>query len=235
MIDSRIFSYLTFGRMLGRDDDRRHFDRAAIDVAHRDLALGVGAQKIELTGFAELGEIFHQPMRHRDRQRHDFGRLVAREAEHQALIAGALFLVQAFALGDALRDVGRLRLDRGQDGAHVAVEADFGAVVADVDGGLPRDFHIVRTRLAGDFAGQHDEPGLGERLERDARVGVFGQQRVEDGIRNLVAHFVRMAFGDRFGSEEEILKRHYSRLLLAKRFSGARRRSDSADAGGARA
>ena len=85
-------------------------------------------------------------MRHRDRQRHDFGGLVARESEHQALVAGALFLVQAFALGDALRDVGRLGLDRGQDRTHIAVEADFGAVVADVDGGLARDFHIVRLR-----------------------------------------------------------------------------------------
>ena len=130
LFDDRLadFFVFDFGRMLGRDDDRRHFDRASINVAHRDLALGVGAQKIELTGFAELGEIFHQPMRHRDRQWHHFGRLVAREAEHQALIAGALLLVQAFALGHALRDVGRLRLDRGQHGAHVAVEADLGAV-----------------------------------------------------------------------------------------------------------
>ena len=206
--------------MLRRDDDRRHFDRAAIDVAHRDLALGVGPQKIELTAFAELGEIFHQPMRHRDRQRHDLRRLVARESEHQALIAGALFLVQAFALGDALRDVGRLRLDGGQHRAHIAVEADLGAVVTDFDRGLPRDFHIVGTRLAGYLAGEHDQPGLGERFERDPRVGVLFQQRVEDGVRNLVAHFVRMAFGDRLGSEQEILKRHYSRLLLGKRLFG---------------
>ncbi len=221
--------------MLRRDDDRRHFDRAAIDVAHGDLALGVGAQKIELLAFAELGEIFHQPMRHRDRQRHGLRRLVARESEHQALIAGALFLVEAFALGDALRDVRRLRLDRGQHGAHVAVEADLGAVVADVERGLSRDFHIVGTRLAGYLAGQNYQAGLGEGLERDPRVGVFLEQRVEDGIRNLVAHFVRMAFGDRLGGEQEILKRHYSRLLLGKRIArwpDADR--NSTDAGGAR-
>ena len=175
-------------------------------------------------------------MRHRDRQRHELRRLVAREAEHQALVAGALFLVQAFALGDALRDVGRLRLDRGQHRAHIAVEADFGAVVADVDGGLARDFHDSQaSRVLVISPASTMSPVLASDLERDARVGVFGEQRVEDGVRNLVAHLVGMAFGDRFRSEEEILKRHYSRLLLAKRFSGARRRSDSADAGGARA
>src|SRR5271154_3378102 len=203
--------------MLRRDYDRRHFDRTVVDVTYGDLALGVGPQKIELAGFAKLGEIFHEPMRHRDRQRHDFRRLVAGEAEHQALVASALFLVQAFALGDALRDIRRLRLDRGEDGATVAVEADLGAVVADFDRSLPRDFDVVGTRLAGYLAGQHDEPGLGERLERDARVGVLGQQSVEHGVRDLIAHFVGMALGDRLRSEEEILKRHYSRLLLAKR------------------
>jgi len=168
--------------MLRRDDDRRHFDRPAVGVAHRDLALRVGTQKIELTAFAQLGEIFHQPMRHRDRQRHRLRRLVARETEHQALIAGALFLVQPLSLGDTLRDIGRLRLDGGQHRAPVAVETDVGAVVPDFDRGLPRDFHIVGACAAGYLAGQHDKPGLGERLERDARVGVLGDERIEHGV-----------------------------------------------------
>ena len=103
-LDDRLTDFFVFnvGRMLRRDDDCGDFDRAAVDVAHRDLALGVGAQKIELTGFAELGEIFHQPMRHRDWQRHNLRRLVARKTEHQSLVARPLFLVEAFALGDAL-------------------------------------------------------------------------------------------------------------------------------------
>ena len=33
--------------------------------------------------------------------------------------------------------------------------------------------------------------------------GVPGQQRVEDGVGNLVAHLVRVALGDRLGREEE--------------------------------
>ena len=158
-LDDRLADLFVFGvgRMLRRDDDRVDFDRAAIDVAHGDLALGVGPQKIELPGLAEPGEIFHQPMRHRDRQRHDFRRLVAGEPEHQALVAGALFLVEAFTFGDTLGDIGRLRLDRGQHGATVAVETDLGAVVTDLDCGLPRNLHVVGARAAGYLAGQHDQ------------------------------------------------------------------------------
>src|SRR5208282_4486280 len=109
-------------------------------------------------------------------------RLVARETEHQALIAGALFLVQALSLGDTLRDIGRLRLDGGQHRATVAVETNFGAVVTNFDRGLPRDSHVVQACAAGYLAGQHDKPGLDERLERDARVGVLGEERIEDGV-----------------------------------------------------
>ena len=121
-------------------------------------------------------------MRHRDRQRHHLRRLVARETEHQALIAGALFLVQPLSLGDPLRDIGRLRLDRRQHRAPIAVETDLGAVVSDFDRRLPRDFHIVGACAAGYLAGQHDQPGLGQRLQRDARVGVLPDQRIEHGV-----------------------------------------------------
>src|SRR5208282_2412884 len=99
-----------------------------------------------------------------------------------ALIAGALFLVQPLSLGDTLRDIGRLRLDRGQHRATVAVETNLGAVVTDFDRGLSRDSHIVEARAAGYLAGQHDKTGLGERLERDARVGVLGDERIEHGV-----------------------------------------------------
>src|SRR5208282_2912052 len=79
------------------------------------------------------------------------------------------------------------------------------------------------------------QTGLGERLERDARIGILGEVRVEDGVRDLVAHFVGMAFGDRLRGEQEILKRHYSRLLLARRLSRwSVADRDSTDADGAR-
>jgi hypothetical protein len=58
---------------------------------------------------------------------------VAGVAEHHALVACALLLVEALTLGDALRDVGGLLLDRHEDRAGAAVEAHARVRVADVE------------------------------------------------------------------------------------------------------
>jgi hypothetical protein len=64
-------------------------------------------------------------VREHDRQRHQLLGLAAGEAEHQALVSRAAGV-------DALRDVGRLRIDRGDDRAGLAVETVLRARVADV-------------------------------------------------------------------------------------------------------
>ena len=56
-----------------------------------------------------------------ERRRHQVGRLVAGEAEHDALVAGALVLVLAGI--DALRDVRRLRVQVVGEVEAVPVEA----------------------------------------------------------------------------------------------------------------
>ena len=58
-----------------------------------------------------------QLVRQHDGQRHQFRRLVAGVAEHQALVAGAAGI-------HAHGDVGRLALDRVQHAAGLGVEAD---------------------------------------------------------------------------------------------------------------
>ena len=201
------------GFMLRRDHHRGDLLRTPIDVTHGDLALSVGAQEIDLLLLAQFGDVFHQPMRERDRQRHLLGGLVASEAEHQALVAGALLLMQSLAFGDTLRDIGGLRLDRHQHRAGLGIEAGLDIVVADVPGSLARDAYEIGMGAAGNFAGQHDEAGFGQRLEGNSGVGVFGNQRIENCIRNLIAHLVGMAFGDRLRREEKILKRHSLGLL----------------------
>src|SRR3984893_2901614 len=164
--------------MLRRDYHRPDLDRPSARVPHRNLALAVGQQEIGLALMAQLGKVLHQPMRERDRQRHLFRRLVAGEHEHQSLVAGALFRVQPLALGDALRDVGRLRLDRSQDGAVVAVKAGIDVVIAYPQRSIARDLHEVGMCAAGDLARQHDEPRLDQRLERHARVGILSDEGV---------------------------------------------------------
>ena len=66
-----------------------------------------------------------ETVRQHDRQRHQLRGLVAGEAEHHALIAGAADV-------DAHRDVARLLADRDQHRRGVAVEAEAGVGVADL-------------------------------------------------------------------------------------------------------
>ena len=111
----------------------------------RDLGLAVGTEEVDLLRLADVGELLRELVRVVDRRRHELGRLVGRVAEHQALVAGALLLVEALALGHALRDVGRLLLDRREHRAGLVVEAHRGVGVADVLDRLADDDRACRS------------------------------------------------------------------------------------------
>ena len=103
-------------------------------------------------------------MREHERQRHQLRRLVAGEAEHHALVARA-DAVERIAAGaarlerrvDALRDVGRLLVERHVDGAGVGVEAVLGARVADLAHDAAHDLRDVERRARGDLPGDQHE------------------------------------------------------------------------------
>ena len=54
----------------------------------------------------------------------------------------------------------------------------------------------------GDFAGDDRGAGLHHRFAGHAGALVLRQDRVEDGVGDLVGDLVRVAFGDGFGGEE---------------------------------
>ena len=60
----------------------------------------------------------------------------------------------------------------------------------------------VNPRRRRDFAGDDRQAGGDERLARDARGRVFGDDRIEHRVRNRVSDLVGMAFGDGFGREQ---------------------------------
>ena len=181
----------------------RRFGRVAL-VVDGDLGLAVGPEVRQHAGLADLGEPLGQPVGQPDRQRHEVGGLVDGVAEHHPLVAGALAVEQVLAghagAGleggvDALGDVGRLRVDRGDHAAGVAVVADRLAVVADADDRVAHDLRDLDVGARGDLAGDDGEAGGDHRLAGDAGHRVLGEDRVEDRVRDLVGHLVGMAFG----------------------------------------
>ena len=99
------------------------------------------------------------------------------------MIAGALLFVQTFAFGHALRNIRRLLLDRGQDGAGIAVESHGGIGVTDIAHHFAHDIDVAHFGLAGDFAGNDDHAGLGETFASYAAVRIARQMGVQESRR----------------------------------------------------
>ena len=139
----------------------------AVDVADRHLRLRVGPQERQPAVAPHFALPLHQAVRVVDRKRHQRRRFVARVAEHEALVAGALVQIIVGRAIHALRDVGRLPAVADHHGATVGIEPQFRIVVADRADHLPRDAAIIDVGLGRDLAGHHDEPGRHQRLRRD--------------------------------------------------------------------
>ena len=194
--------------VLGGHDDGPHPLGDAALVLDRDLGLAVRSQVRQLAGLADLGQAAGHPVGERDRQRHELRRLAAGEPEHHPLVAGAQLERGRRVVADlerrvhALGDVGRLLLDRHERAAGQVVEAVVGPRVADVADRVADDRLEVDVGRGRDLAEDHDQAGRRRGLAGDPGVGILADDRVEDGVRDLVAHLVRVAFGDRLGREQ---------------------------------
>jgi hypothetical protein len=194
------------GRMLARQHDGVDGVRLAVDVAHGDLALRVRAQERQPAVLAQLRLALDQAVRVVDGRGHELGRLVAGVAEHEALVAGAGVQVVVAGVVHALRDVVALLVVGHQHRAALVVDAVLGVVVADALDGVARDLDVVDVRVGGDFAGEHHEPGVAQRLGRDARARVLREDGVENGVGDLVGDLVGVTFRDGFGGEEKVVR-----------------------------
>ena len=146
-----------------------------------------------------VGQAVRNAVRQRDRERHQFRRLVASVTEHKALVAGA----DVFRVGrvDALRDVRALTVERDHDGAGFRVNAVFVVGVADAFDGAADDLLIVELRFRRDFARDDGQTGRRHRFASDAAHRVLRQAGVENAVRNAVGEFVRVAHADGFAGE----------------------------------
>ena len=200
--------------VLRGDQELLDLDRPAVDVAHADLGLAVGAQVVERAGLSHRGEPLGEAVRQRDRQRHQRVRLVAGVAEHHPLVtrAGHVELVVVGGVGarlvgdvHALGDVRRLLVDRVQDRAGVGREAEVPVGVADLADRLARHLLDVDVGFRRDLAGDDDQAGVDERLAGHATVRFVLQHGVEHAVGDLVGDLVGMALGHRLGGEQELV------------------------------
>ena len=128
-----------------------HADRLAVVVLHGDLALGVGPSTVVQLAVAALPRSAPQDLvREEDRRRHQgpsrrFA-LVAGVAEHDALVAGALFLaaLRSASASTPMRDVGRLADAAAPRCRRRASEKPF-LLVADVLDS-PRAIALINSR-----------------------------------------------------------------------------------------
>ena len=190
------------GRVLGRQHHRRNVLGGIAVVFDRHLRLGIGPQVLELAALEERPMLLDQLVGQTDWRRHQLGGLVAGVPEHHSLIARALFLVEAVALGHALGDVGGLPAQRDLHGAGARIETHVGARVADVGHHLADQRGDLDLGLGGHLAGNHHQARGGQRFAGDPGVGILRQHGVQDRVGDLVAHLVGMAHRNRFGSEQ---------------------------------
>ena len=185
-------------------DHGAHRDRPVVFVLHRHLRLAVGPQPLDVrvTGqsLPHPSQSLHDPVGQHDGQRHPLASLVGGVAEHHALVAGPLLL--GLPRIHAHGDVGRLLVDRGEHRAGPSIEPVGRVGVADVLDGLPHQIGDVHVRGRRDFPCHHRHPGRDQRLARHPAVGVARENRIEDGVGDLIRHLVRMPFGHRFGGED---------------------------------
>ena len=167
-------------------------------------------------------------MGERDRQRHQLWRLAAGEAEHHALVARAQLERRGGVVADlercvdTLGDVGRLFLDRHERPAGQVVEAVVGFRVADVADGLPDDGLEVDVCRRRDLAEDHHQTCRRRGLAGNAGFRILLDDRVKDRVRDLIAHLVRMALGDRLGREQVLGGVDDACHALPLRMSGGR-------------
>ena len=141
---------------------------------------------------------------------HQLRRFVAGKAEHQPLIACALFC-RAFPLrGDAidsLLNIAGLFAHFADHPAGVGVKNAVAVDISDVANARAHALLEIKLRIAGYLPGDHHEIALGKGLASHATQRVLFETSVEDVIADGVANLIRMSFGDGLGGKN-VAARH---------------------------
>ena len=179
--------------VLGRYDHGGAGYRLAVLETQGHLALRIGLQERRRARVAIRSHALQDLVAVIQRRRHQVGRFIAGEAEHDALIARAFVLVAAGV--NALGDMLRLAVQVVREVESLPVESVL--LVTDVLHGLADalldfiesarcPFAVFVHAPAADLARQHHAIRCRQRLAGDARFGILAEEQIDDGVGNLV-------------------------------------------------
>jgi hypothetical protein len=136
-----------------------------------------------MPALAALGQFHEQLVGEHDGGRQQLRRLVRREAEHDALVPGALLrvaLALRFPRVHALGDVRRLFREqvREKDGIRMEHVVVLPVAVPDLPDGLAGDLFRIDYRLGRQLSGDDDHVALHQSFARDAASFVLSQAGV---------------------------------------------------------
>jgi hypothetical protein len=233
-----------FVEMLGREDDRGHFRRLAVDVTDGDLALGVGTKTASLIAalLASGCQDIEDAVRIIDRRRHQLCGFLAGVTEHDALVASTFVALLVGSVVNALGDIGRLRMQQHIDLGGLPVEASL--LVTDFTDGLAGgslELRRIDNRMSSGilqdvavlvllqqrvrhphFTSDDHAVGGRQRFASDsdtprvnAGFGGFAIHKINNFIGNPVTDFVWMAFCHGF-TRKQVVSAHAGSPLKEK-------------------
>ena len=144
-------------------------------------------------------------------ERHVLRCLIAGIPEHHPLVAGTdllqliighLVLFDFQRLVDAHRDVRGLLINRSDDSAGVCVKSILASCVTDLTNGITDNLLDIDISLRRDFTHDKHNTCRAGGLAGNTAHRVLFHQCVQNRVRNLVAHLIRMSLSDGLGSKK---------------------------------
>ena len=178
--------------MLGRQNHRVNTDNFTVVVLEGDLALRIRAQPRQGAVFTHFSLTLHQTVCVGDWRWHQHVGFVGCIAEHQALVARALF--QRIGTVNALVDVWRLFANRAQYRAGVGIKAHIRMHITDLTHRVTGDLFDINPCAGGDLTANQNHASFDIGFARDARFRILRQDRIQHRIGDLVSNFIRMSF-----------------------------------------
>ena len=169
-------------------------------IFHRHLAFGIGSEIGHFLPFAsDFSEDNHDVVCEAEGKRHEVVSFVVGIAEHHALVPCPLCegICIVFAIHASI-DVSALFVDGTEDATTFGFEFIGSFGVADSCDGVSHDLLQVDVGIGAYFARHHHLSRGHEGFTRHLGLRVKGEEIVEDGVRDLVRHFVGMSFRHRF-------------------------------------